>query len=180
MARNFRSARRAPLVVAGRRRESLWIGSAFITALTAIPANSALLVRILSAGALALRPFTIIRTVGLLSVRSDQVSATEGPQGGIGQAVVSDQASAIGITAVPDPVTDVSSDLWFQYQAWATDIINVSSVGVQAPTFSHFAFDSRAMRKVEDGQDAIQVIANGSAAFGAEFIWNQRLLVKLH
>jgi len=39
-------------------------------------------------------------------VRSDQFVATEGYEIAIGMAVVSDQALAIGVTAVPTPFTD--------------------------------------------------------------------------
>ena len=67
----------------------------------------------LNAAALALRPFTIVRTRFLVSVVTDQVAADELVLGALGMAVVSDQAVAIGVTAVPTPITDMGSDLWF-------------------------------------------------------------------
>ena len=46
-------------------------------------------------------------------VESDQSAATELFIGNLGLAVVSDQATAVGVTAVPTPATDRGSDLWF-------------------------------------------------------------------
>ncbi len=174
--RNFRS--RSPLAVRGPRRETLWFSSADETNHTPLAAGGVALISSLNAGALALRPFTVIRTVGLIYVASDQTAAFEVPFGGLGLAVVSDQAAAIGVTAVPTPITDESSDLWFLYQFW------VASGAGQAASQSNgarvFAFDSRAMRKVPDGADVVTVIENGSAFDGAEFVVKLRMLIKLH
>ena len=78
--------------------------------------SSAALVASLNATALALRPFTIVRTRGTLAVYSDQVIASETARSAMGLAVVSDQAAAVGITAVPTPITDQDSDLFFVYE----------------------------------------------------------------
>ena len=67
----------------------------------------------LNAAALALRPFTIVRSRFEVGIISDQTAATEDQLGAIGMAVVSDQAVAVGVTAVPTPITDMGSDLWF-------------------------------------------------------------------
>jgi len=132
----------------------------------------------LNAAALALRPFTIIRTRGVISVQSDQEVADEEGIFGMGYAVVSDDASAIGITAVPTPITDQASNLWFVYEEipWSWRIVT-SGAG---KTVTHQAFDSKGMRKVEVGQDIVNVVENNSSAFGCEFSVDSRLLVKLH
>jgi len=91
--------------------------------------------------------------------------------------VVSDQAVAIGITALPTPVTDNGSDLWYTYEwllANATDLTDLAVGGV----FKEF--DSRAMRKVEDGQDLIEVVESGTSTFGLNITTFQRTLIKLH
>ncbi len=109
MARQFvRPVRgRAP------RRKSLWLDFAQVfTDRAAVPAASSVLLSSLNAAALALRPFTIVRTRGIAHMVSDQVIASETPFGALGFAVVSDQGSAIGVTAVPVPIPDVGSCLF--------------------------------------------------------------------
>ena len=66
----------------------------------------------LNATALALRPFTIVRQHYFLMLRSDQAAAAERQFGAFGCVVVSDQAEAVGVTAIPTPITDAGSDLW--------------------------------------------------------------------
>ncbi len=100
----------APRSRGAPRRKSLWLDFASIFVdRAALAAASVSLVSSLNAAALALRPFTIVRTRGLLIVQSDQVAATEQPFGALGLSVVTDQASAIGISAVPTPITDAGS-----------------------------------------------------------------------
>ncbi len=131
----------------------------------------------LNAAGLAKRPFTITRTVGLLAVRSDQVVATELPFGALGLIVVSEKASTTGATAIPDPITEQGSDEWFAYQAWAAD--GAQNVGA-GQRLSQYSIDSRAQRKVQDGEDIVVVMANGAAAAeGCIFVLNLRILVKL-
>ncbi len=161
----------------GERRKTLWIGSSDVTSFTTLALGSAVLAQSLNAAALALRPFTITRTVGLLCVVSDQSASVEiGPFGAMGMAVVSEQAVAIGVTAVPTPITDKGSDLWFQYQfAAAPTGTNLSYGGPNA-----WEFDSRGQRKVQDGEDVVIVMENGDAAFGLSFLIQFRMLLKLH
>ncbi len=117
MARR-RATGRFPALRQGQRRESVWIGiSENLDTLSA--ANVAILSATLNATALALRPFTVVRTRIWMHALSDQTGAPEDYQVALGAAVVSEQASAIGVTAVPTPFTDVASDLWFYYEVIA-------------------------------------------------------------
>ena len=178
MARGFRSARRAPLVVAGgARRQTAWAGRDFRTDVVALAANSFLIDSSFNAAALAARPFTIVRTVGLLQIRSDQNAAVETVFGALGFGVVSDKQLATGATAVEDPVTQVSSDNWFMYQAFSAEGSTSTNVGQRPETY---VLDSRAMRKVTEDEDFVAVIANASATDGLFFTLNFRLLLKLH
>ncbi len=160
----------------GPKRITNWIGGVDVGGSTTLPANTALLHASLNAAALAFRPFTVIRTRGLLSVRSDQSASSERGMLGWALAVVSDQAAAIGVTAVPTPITAQDSDLFFTYDlgAWGTD---ANPVGRQIFTY---AFDSKAMRKVEDNQDVVLVIENADGSFGCSFQIMWRMLLKLH
>ena len=66
----------------------------------------------LNAAALALRPFTIVRSRFEVALRSDIAGGSEIQRAAYGIAVVSDQALAVGVTAVPTPITDMGSNLW--------------------------------------------------------------------
>ncbi len=124
MARAFRHGGRG-----SKTRETVWF-QVTETRTTSASANTATLVTTLNAAALAFRPFTVIRTHMTLFVSSDQTGAGENYDVGYGSCVVSDQAAAIGITAVPTPFTDLGSDLWFLHQIMPrlrqTDLLSLS------------------------------------------------------
>jgi len=130
----------------------------------------------------ALRPFTIIRTRILASIISDQVAVSERQIGALGIAVVSDQAEAIGVTAVPTPITDMASDLWLMHQLMYNEISVQTAVGIQQNPLEQYAIDSKAMRKVNDGEDVVVVAELSSTAGSEGFNLNVggRILVKLH
>jgi hypothetical protein len=97
--------------------------------------------------------------------------------------VVSDQATAIGVTAVPTPVTDDGSDLFFVYERLVNDI-TLSSSGAGTGNFliagRERIVDSKAMRKVEDGSDLILTTEGGPNNDGFVLTSYMRVLVKLH
>ena len=161
------------------RRETLWFD---ITEgeTTVASANTAVILNALGAAGLALRPFTVVRTYLNWHIRSDQIAAVEEYQAAIGCCVVSDQASAIGVTAVPTPFTDLSSDLWFVHGIMANQILFSSAIGIQANSGVSKDIDSKAMRKVEDGQDLITVTEASSISAGYVLIHGGRSLIKLH
>ena len=43
-----------------------------------------------------------------------------------------------------------------------------------------FEIDSKSMRKVESGDVIISVIENQSAAAALRYLWNDRILIKVH
>ncbi len=161
------------------RRESLWLFISPATATLAAGASAAIL-NALNAAALALRPFTIVRTRGIWQVTSDQDIATENAIASLAYAVVSDQAVGIGVTAVPTPETDRGSDLFFVYETQMTEFLLKDATGTQ--NFGVTArYDSKAMRKVEDGQDIVTVVENTTlVATGSIVINAARMLIKLH
>ena len=157
-----------------QRRETLWIGAS--VGFTTMGLAQAVLVASLNAAALALRPFTIVRTRGYFNVRSDQISALENFTAAFGAAVVSDQSVAIGVTAVPTPTTDSGSDLFFVYESVSGTVVNSAS---GMPLMTERIIDSKAMRKVNDDQDVIFVVENPLAT-GVVTVDFGRILVKLH
>ncbi len=178
---NIRRAGRSGFTVRDgvRRRESFWISTGVINAAPAA-ASTAIILTSFSSVILNLRPFTIVRTRGFMLVRSDQQAASESYSLLYGHAVVSDQAVAVGVTAVPTPDTDSDSDLWFVFEGVFGRFVILSSVGQQPVGGTFQKFDSKSMRKVEDGQDAISVIETSSASNGANIEVMFRQLIKLH
>ncbi len=178
---NIHTSRRSGFIQrSGRmRRESLWLfvsedNSGLAAATAAVISNS------LNATALALRPFTVVRSRIHLNIQSDQLAASEDQVGAFGIAVVSDQAVGIGISAVPTPVTDLGSDLWLAHQYMTASTGFLSAVGFEAQFTTNYEFDSKAMRKVEDGSDLIFVKERGTLGDGISMFSAGRVLIKLH
>jgi len=140
-------------------RKSVWLQFAFQS--TTNVGNGSSIIFSLNAAALALRPFTIVRSHFDFYLHSDQAAAAENQVALWGAAVVSDQAAAVGITAVPTPNTELGSSLWFAIRgmfANATNLTDVTNGGQK------YSLDSKAMRKVEVGQDVVLVEENPSSS----------------
>jgi len=160
------------------RRETAWIG---ITPTTNALNATAVVSNVGSAGLLAMRPFTIVRVHMVVHIESDQNAGSETQVAAIGMCVVSDQASGIGVTAVPTPETDDGSDLWLMHQWLLTAFRFNTAVGIEAGTGHVFSVDSKAMRKVNDDQDILVVKESNTIAGGGSTITSAgRMLIKLH
>ena len=177
---NIRRARRSGFTSRGGKqvRESLWVGVGGIISVVA-GGSGAVLLNAPNAALLALRPYTVVRSRGFIHLASDQAAAAEDQAIIVAQCVVSDQAVAIGITAVPTPVTDEDSDLFFMYQ----ELMASHGAGtVDSENGQWVQYDSRAMRRVEDGAQNIVVLETQLAALtqGTATRHHGRLLIKLH
>ena len=162
------------------RRKTLWISSADITAPIPLVGAASVLDQFLSEAFVATTgPFTIVRTVGSISVASDQEIADENVLLGLGACVVSEQARAVGVTAVPTPITDEGSELFFLYETVVQSVRFSDATGVHAPWFVTKYFDSRAQRKVESEGEAVIWTLENAFGFGCEYILKFRMLVKL-
>ncbi len=167
---------RRPAVRGTPKRKSLWLGLS--PASTVVSGAGGTITNSLNAAALALRPFTIIRTHLEVWIRSDQDTAAEQQIAAIGLAIVSDQAVAIGVTAVPTPTTDSGSSLWFVHQ-WLLNSIVAGATNVEtAISGTRYSVDSKAMRKVEAGSDLVMVVEDSGVEEGAILITAGRILVK--
>ncbi len=156
-------------------RTMIWLGNSIDK--VNVPASSAVLIGVLNAAALALRPFTIVRSRMLIAWQSDQIVASEIASGGYGEVVVKSDASTIGITAVPHPLAQINAE-WHVWQGLHTKFSFASGVGFD--TFAQqYQVDSRAMRKVGINEDAISVVEIAEA-IGADITIRGRLLIKLH
>ncbi len=131
-------------------RRSLWVR--YDVRADTLGGSTAVLIASLNAAALAMRPFTIVRTHIALYLTSDQAAAMEVQQCAFGLAVVSDQAVAVGVTAVPTPLTDMGSSLFFAHKVM---FANASTLTDRTIGGQYFSLDSKAMRKVDSGSDLV-------------------------
>jgi len=163
----------------GQRRQSLWLFSAW-TNVTVATGGAAILTS-LNAAALALRPFTVVRSRGFLHIATDQAGTTENQALIYGRIVVKDEALAIGITAVPTPESQSASD-WHVFEPMATRFQLNSAIGFVHPAGFGMQYDSKAMRKVDLGDDLIDVVEVGLSgpSEGVLFRSFSRVLLKLH
>ncbi len=162
----------------GPTRKSVWFGFQPLE-VTIAAASTAVLSFSLNVAALALRPFTIVRTRGEIFYRSDQVASSENYGGNFGIAVVFDQAAAIGVTAIPTPVTDIGSDLFFVYEQMYGQLDSADAIGRLEIGHIH-TFDSKAMRKVNQSEDVVVVQETPSFINSFFQVQSFRMLVKLH
>ena len=106
---------------------------------------------------------TVRRTRGVIWIQSDQSAAIENQFGAFGMVVVSDPALAAGVTSMPGPVTERSDDGWFVWQPF------VQSGDLSAGrTGYHYEFDSKAMRRIEQGFVIAVLAENSSASNGLQ------------
>jgi len=176
MAR-FHGPRRGSSGFRGARRQSLWVDIPAVTATLAAAGGT--ITHAANAALLALRPFTIVRHHMFWALSSDQAAASETYGAALGVAVVSDEAVAVGVAAVPTPVTESASDLWLLHQ----NMIGRLHIGGGASgALVTGTIDSKAMRKVEEGQTCINVAESMIALIGAgSFLsFAGRFLIKLH
>ena len=107
MARRHRSFTRPAA------RTMMWIGAGIVEQNVATSGGT--LLGTLSAGALGLRPFTVIRSHVWVHIKSDQAAVSEFVQGVFSSQVVTDSAAAAGIASVPTGITEPEAD-YFVYQ----------------------------------------------------------------
>ena len=160
-------------------RESMWIGITETNS-TLTAANQAVIINNGNAALAVLRPFTVVRIRGVLAYRSDQVIASESFHAACGYEVVSDQASAIGATAIPTPYFDLGSDFFFVHQFMSGRFEFITGAGFDPRSFTTIEYDSKAMRKVDDDSDVVVVLETGSISSGVNIYHAGWMLIKLH
>ena len=117
---------------------------------------------------------TIRRTRGLLSIKTDDPSALEDQVGAFGAVIVSDSAATAGVGSIPTPVTEASDDGWFVWMPFLGSTKIVGEAGV-----INYEYDSKAMRRVEEGFVAAFVIENSSTTDGLLFANSLSVLTSL-
>ena len=118
---------------------------------------------------------TILRTVGVLSVVSDQAAAVEDQMGAFGMIIVTENARAIGVTAMPDPVTDAGDDGWFVYQSFAQK----TNAGGADPSKTYM-LNSKAKRIIQGtGVNIALMVKNAHATHGLQYAILIRILAQV-
>ncbi len=162
------------------QRSTIWSGTGMSQ--IALASATAIQINTFTAAFIAdTAPFTIIRTRGLFTCLSDQSIATEEQEVILTHAVVTAQASAIGVTAVPTGLTDSDSDSFFVYEVIMSAYQFTLGSVVAADGFAaRKYYDSKAMRKLEDS-DQLSVVIESSATSEGMIVQSQfRTLLKLH
>ena len=126
---------------------------------------------------------TLVRTRGLLGLTLNTAAAAgDGYTGALGIGVVTASAFAIGVTAVPTPLTDAGWDGWLYHEFFdvrAGDRTAGDSNWEAA--IARYTVDSKAMRKIEDEEKTVfavlEVVEQGTAQVEVSF--DSRVLVKL-
>ncbi len=167
----------------GQRRLTEWVQSADVTGATGIAAGSCVLLQSITEAALlaqGLLPSTIIRTRGMIYTSSDQTAAEEDAFGALSMAVTSEPARAAGVASLLCPIIDEDADAFFVYETWLAGNSGPSTGALFGRPWYMQKIDSKAQRKVEDGNAVVMVAENGSAAAGARLLVKLRMLFKLH
>ncbi len=149
---------RFPALRQGRRREMVWIP--FQPERTAFTSLQTTVLGTLNAAALALRPFTLIRSRGWLRIGSDQGATTEAQFCTYGHIVVKLTATVAGVASLPTPITESGAD-WHVFEMITAGVLVSSATSVLEFGFQR-GFDSKAMRKVGDDDD-IAIVAEAPA-----------------
>ena len=168
MARFQRNFRRS----SGSRPNRAWDGFTSSVYSTLAASTSVIVAGFIS----TVGDLTILRTVGQMSVTSDQAAGLEDQIGALGMILVSNAAFSVGITAMPDPIADQSDDGWWMYQSFSQQ--GDQSLGSSLPRT--YPFDSKAKRTVEgEGQTLAVIVSNASASHGIRFSMNFRILTQI-
>ena len=142
---------------------------------------------ILGAGTQALNDgLTLVRLRGRFSCYlSAAAAANEGYIGAFGIGICTNAAFAVGVSAVPTPITEIQENIWLfhQFIQLRSNVIfgggiafgEIPNAGLQ-----QFDVDSKAMRKLRVGDTiyaCLEVSESGTATMRGDF--DSRVLVKL-
>ena len=166
----------------GRRRQTGWElgpGSDTVTTMTSETTS------IIGAGiAPTIDGLTAVRTYGLLElILKTSNTIGGGVQGAAGIGLCTDDAFAVGVTAVPNPVASADWEgwLWHQFVGVHTMTVTIAD-GVHAMSaYQRIQVDSKAMRRLETGMTMFMALeiseVIGTVAMDVHF--DSRVLFKL-
>ena len=160
----------------GPRRETEW-GSVTTAAPIVVAAGTSVVLASFTGLQLeSIVPATLVRVRGLLAVQSDQGAAFEDAMGAFGIYVPADPARIAGVASLLTPITDAFADNW---QTWQGFMSTGQRTG-NAVAWNEYTIDSKAMRKIADGDSLVLIAENAHATAGLQVAVQLRLLFKLH
>jgi len=173
--RSFSSAGRGGSL----RRKTEWIS--IFGALSDLTETSSRVRLAFSQATLApLVPFTITRTILSWQTAVDAGFITDQDWFvAIGGLVVREPARVVGITAMQTPLSDAGDDGWFLHWTSTAFLEEVLTSNAAVMTSQMHHIDSRAQRKVEDG-DAIVFVEEVLGSDAVQTAALVRMLCKLH
>ncbi len=160
-------------------RTKMWIGNGL--GRTVIVGGAKTFIAQLGTLALSVRPFTILRTRLVIGWTSDQEAADEGPFGEYGQTIVTENASGVGVTALPDP-SSVSGDPendWFVHQPVVAQLAIIGAISAATLMSQIMTVDSKAMRKVGIDDQVVDMFTEDGGVGGLLWVMG-RQLIQLH
>jgi len=176
MARILRGSRQGRFPTTNRRRTGWEIGPGESAASTFTGTTSV----ILGSGAQALQDgLTIVRVRGNFQAFLTAGAAGDGFHCALGMAIVSVDAFAIGVTAVPNPIADMDWGGWLYHRFYDVHC-PVTFVGRETPTSIQFQVDSKAMRKIGVNEVlfmGLEMVEIGTSSMTTFF--ESRILLKL-
>ena len=124
---------------------------------------------------------TLVRTRGQLDIVMTGPGANDGDgmQGAFGIGIATDPAVAIGITAVPTPITEQDWEGWLYWTTVSVHNVDVTA-GAADSSSQRVIVDSKAMRKFPEDVTmfaVIEVVEIGAATI--DVFWDSRCLFKL-
>jgi len=161
-------------VRSGRRQPTNWARTTSV-APVALPAASKILLTTIVLSNPGIDE-TIRRTRGIIHINSDQGAAAENQTGAMGMVVVNDLAVAAGAASLPGPHTDSSDDGWFVWVPFMQETFAVTASGIHGVTYE---FDSKAMRRIEEGFSVAVMVENSNATAALEILIGFSLLSSL-
>ena len=117
---------------------------------------------------------TILRTIGLFTVTSDQSAVDETQIGSVGLIVVTDLAIAAGAGSIPGPSSDSNDDGWFAHQFFA-----MTAGLVTKPDNSFWTLLSQGRRVVQQGSQVAVMVENLHATNGLTINLQLRMLSRV-
>ncbi len=118
---------------------------------------------------------TVRRTRGIVSIGSDSGASSEDQLGAFGMIAVSDLAITAGVVSIPSPVTEGNDDGWFVWQPF----VQAQSNSANSPGSREYPFDSKGMRRIQEGFTIAIVAENSHAVNQLEITFAVAMLTSL-
>ena len=119
---------------------------------------------------------TVRRVRGRFLVMSDQTSAYEFQLGAFGMVIANDLALAAGAASLPGPGTDGNDDGWFVWEPFGQLAQATEAGSTHDGIHVGHDFDSKGMRRIEEGFGIALMVENVHATHALEFVLTLSLL----